>query len=147
MIYKIKDYTYWNKLKKPQECESVAQSNDIVCVIEDVVFLCQRKKKCNNIICFNLTERESINHIKSMFKFALILKERYNIEYIRVEGNTKRYRFLEKIFEKNEVIKDITISDRNVYYCRLKQSTIDKLNILIGDSNDKIKEKIKTNRK
>lgn len=141
MIYKIKDYTYWNNLKKPHECECIAQQNDIVCLIEDVVFLCQRKKKCNNIICFNLTDKKSINHIKSMFKFALILKEQYNIEYIRVEGNLRRYRFLEKIFDKNEVIKDVTISHRNVYYCRLKQSSIDKLNNLIGDSNEKFKKR------
>lgn len=131
MIYKTKDYTYWNNLKKPHECECVAQANDIVCVIEDVVFLCQRKKKCNNIICFSLTEQKSINHIKAMFKFVLILREQYDVEYIRVEGNAKRYRFLEKIFEKSEVMKDVTVIHRNVYYCILKQSTINKLNNLI----------------
>ena len=99
----------WNNLDKPDECNEIAQQNDIVEYIDGVYFLCQRANNFNNIICLSSSSSQysSINHILAMFKFCV---------------NTKRYRFLEKIFPKDIVIKDESITDRNVYYCNIEKA-------------------------
>lgn len=114
----------WNNLDKPDECNEIAQQNDIVEYIDGVYFLCQRANNFNNIICLSPSSQSSssINHILAMFKFCVRLYKYYNIIYIRIEGNTKRYRFLEKIFPKDMVIKDESITDRNVYYCNIEKA-------------------------
>lgn len=121
----------WNNVSKDNESDDIAVDNDIIVEIDDVLFLCQRTNNYNNIICIALNEDRTIKHIRAMFKFIIMLKSFYNIEFIRIEGNQKRYKFLEKIFEKTEVIRDTTILDRNVYYCRLTEKAINILQSLI----------------
>lgn len=110
----------WNSLEKPDECDEVAESGDIVTEIDDVMFLCQRRENCNNIICFKRTEGSSLKSIRAMFKFIAYLYDN-GIRYVRIEGSSNRYKFLEKMFSKEQVCRDVSISDRNVYYCNLEK--------------------------
>lgn len=123
----------WNELDKPVECEEYAEEGDIIEIINNVIFLCQRTNNCNNIICFLQDPTDcNITHIKDMFRFCIILWEKYGIEYVRVEGNSRRYKFLEKIFPPEIVIRDPNILDRNVYYCNINKAN-KKLKELVND--------------
>lgn len=110
----------WNSLEKPEECNAIAEDGDIVTEIDDVMFLCQRRNGFNNIICFKRSEGSSISSIRAMFKFIAYLYDK-GVRYVRIEGATKRYKFLEKMFTKEQVCKDIGVPNRNVYYCNLEK--------------------------
>lgn len=111
----------WNELQKPSEIDIEAIDGDIIEVIDNTIFLCQRKNNYNNICCLSLS-KPSTSTVRAMFKFCIVLYENYGVEFVRVEGNLKRYRFLERLFSQEEVIKDLTIQSRNVYYCNIKKA-------------------------
>lgn len=118
----------WNALEKDEETDVVARENDIVEYIDGVYFLCERTRCYNNVVCIS-TEEPSLKHIRAMFKFCIHLYEKYGIVYIRIEGSRDRYNFLLNTFSIREVVPDINIRDRNVFYCNLELA-IEKLHKL-----------------
>lgn len=112
----------WNREVRPKECEGMAEEGDIVEYIDGVLFLCQRKNDYNNIVAFSKEKELTLKHIRAMFGFCVILYEKYGIQFVRVEGNNKRYRFLERMFPREVVVKDEEITDRNVYYINLSKA-------------------------
>ena len=113
----------WNEIQKPSEIDVEAVDGDITEVIDNIIFLCQRTNNYNNICCLSLSNSPNCSGaVRAMFKFCIVLYEKYGVEFVRVEGNLKRYRFLEQLFSREEVIKDLTVQNRNVYYCNIKKA-------------------------
>lgn len=124
-------YTFWNKLELDNETTAIALPGDIVEVIDGVAFLCQRTNNCNNIVAKCLDNTCSIKHIRAMFKFCIKLWEDYDIEYVRIEGTKKRYKFIEHMFSNDVVRRDGSITERNVYFCNIRRAS-SKLKQLIN---------------
>ena len=122
----MKDYKYWNKIKnKPAECDCEASPEDIVYYDGGILYLVQKKNDSNNVVCFRLkncktTVKQSFYHFR---RFCV----NHHIQYIRVEGNQRRYFFL-KMFEKGlkgqgySVVQDLKAREekkRNIFYIKL----------------------------
>lgn len=121
----MKDYYYWNKLEKPSECDTEAIPDDLVYYDGGIIYLVQTKSGINNVICFRrkktkTTIKQSFYHFR---RFCIY----HNIQYIRVEGNRKRYFFL-KMFEKGLAPQGYNVRkaedesyqrQRNVFYIKL----------------------------
>lgn len=109
-------YSAWNvTVPEHEELYGEAAEEDYVLHIDGFFFLIQRKNECNNILCFRYSKEGTF--LKAITQLVEWCKE-HSIQYIRVEGNTKRYFFLAKT-GLGEVIKDADIKDRNVFYCKL----------------------------
>lgn len=116
----MEDIEYWNEYIKPsKEVEVEAKAGDLVVEIGGILYLLQRENDCNNVICFR-TRKSSMSTLKSFLLFREFLLEN-KIQYIRVEGNTRRYKFLSKVdvCDTYNVIQDKSISERNVFYIKL----------------------------
>lgn len=116
-----RDINYWNNIPKPNDDVDVtAEEGDIVVEIGGLLFLVQTRNNCNNIVCFRVQE-SNISALKTLFLFREYLLENTLIRYIRVEGNTNRYKFLEKLkpCEDYRAIQDKKTIDKNVFYIRL----------------------------
>lgn len=110
---------YWNSLSKPEEVDVTAEEGDLVVEIGGIVYLLQTQNGFNNVVCFRL-KKSNMTALRSFIEYRkwLVLK---GIEYIRVEGNTKRYNFLSKLKPDTgySVIQDKEINDRNIFYIKL----------------------------
>lgn len=113
------DIEYWNSISKPKEADVVAERNDLVVEIGGILYLLQRNNGFNNVVCFRLKDSK-MTTLQSFIEYRkwLICK---GVEYIRVEGNKKRYWFLTR---QNpgvgyNVIRDTEECGRNVFYIKL----------------------------
>ena len=129
---KIFDYHVWNRLVSldDEELQVRAVRGDDVFSSNGFLFLIQRTNSWNNIICFKLSQCSPINEfrkckgqtfMKAVIECYLFLKIN-GIKYFRVEGNTKRYFFLQKFGKKTRLfnlVKDGHIKERNVFYGKI----------------------------
>ena len=129
---KIFDYHVWNRLVPldDEELQVRAVRGDDVFSSNGFLFLIQRKNDWNNIICFKLSQCSPINEfrkckgqtfMKAVIECYLFLKIN-GIKYFRVEGNTRRYFFLQKFGKKTRLfnlVKDGHIKERNVFYGKI----------------------------
>lgn len=129
---KIFDYHIWNRLVPldDEELQVRAVRGDDVFSSNGFLFLIQRTNSWNNIICFKLSQCSPINEfrkckgqtfMKAVIECYLFLKIN-GIKYFRVEGNTKRYFFLQKFGKKTRLfnlVKDGHIKERNVFYGKI----------------------------
>lgn len=114
------DIEYWNSLVKPtKEVDVTAVEGDLVIEIGGIVYLLQRKNDINNVVCFRHKETK-MSTLESFFAYRKWLVSKC-IQYIRVEGNIRRYKFLSKLNPCSEydVIQDTDEKDRNVFYLKL----------------------------
>lgn len=112
---------YWNSLKKPENVSVVAEEGDIVEVVNGVAFLLQTISGYNNIVAYRV-EKSDKHIVWTLLEFCKILYSKYHIEYVRVEGDKGKYKFLERLFTRKAVVKDKDIKERGVYYCNLKEA-------------------------
>lgn len=122
------NYQDWNKIEKPEECNCQAVEGDVTNYIDGLYCLCQRKEDCNNIAVFSKDDSD-VRHIKAMFKFIIELYDK-GIRYIRVEGSKDRYKIMKKLFGNNMLLQ-VTPTLRDVYWCKLDDNVIDKMELLI----------------
>lgn len=128
---KVFNYHVWNRLvPNDEELQVRAVRGDNVFASNGFLFLIQRTNDYNNIICFKLSKCSPVNNFRECkgqtFMKAIVdcyLFFRLNgIRYFRVEGNTKRYFFLEKFGKKTRLfnlVKDGSIMERNVFYGKI----------------------------
>jgi hypothetical protein len=110
----------WNDLKKPDNIDVMAEEGDIVEEIDGIMFLLQTRNGFNNVVAFRI--KKSDKHIIwSLYSYCILLYDKYGIEYIRVEGDKGKYDFLKRFFSRKKIVKDKDISERDVYYCNLKE--------------------------
>lgn len=129
---KIFDYHVWNRLVPldDEELQVRAVRGDDVFSSNGFLFLIQRTNDWNNINCFKLSQCSPINEfreckgqtfMKAVIECYLFLKMN-GIKYFRVEGNTRRYFFLQKFGKKTRLfnlVKDGHITERNVFYGKI----------------------------
>ena len=129
---KIFDYHIWNRLVPldDEELQVRAVRGDDVFSSNGFLFLIQRTNDWNNINCFKLSQCSPINEfreckgqtfMKAVIECYLFLKMN-GIKYFRVEGNTRRYFFLQKFGKKTRLfnlVKDGHIKERNVFYGKI----------------------------
>ena len=129
---KIFNYHVWNRLVPldNEELQVRAVRGDDVFSSNGFLFLIQRKNDWNNINCFKLSQCSPINEfrkckgqtfMKAVIECYLFLKMN-GIKYFRVEGNTRRYFFLQKFGKKTRLfnlIKDGSSTERNVFYGKI----------------------------
>ena len=113
-----------------EELQVRAVRGDDVFSSNGFLFLIQRTNDWNNIICFKLSQCSPINEfrkckgqtfMKAVIECYLFLKMN-GIKYFRVEGNTRRYFFLQKFGKKTRLfnlVKDGHIKERNVFYGKI----------------------------
>ena len=113
-----------------EELQVRAVRGDDVFSSNGFLFLIQRTNGWNNINCFKLSQCSPINEfreckgqtfMKAVIECYLFLKMN-GIEYFRVEGNTRRYFFLQKFGKKTRLfnlVKDGHITERNVFYGKI----------------------------
>ena len=115
------NYETWNLTIKNWETEVKAEKDDIVINIGGVLFLVQRKHNYNNVVCFRVKET-NVSIQKAFIQFGYYIMNK-GVQYIRVEGNTKRYFFLSKLnvyFPKGfNCIRVDENENRNVFYIKL----------------------------
>lgn len=109
---------YWNNLKKPDNVNVKAVKGDIVEKIDGVLFLLQTTIDYNNVVAYRVEPSDRFI-IWTFYKYCILLHDKYHIDYIRVEGDINKYKFLEKLGKKI-TRKDNTVKTRDVYYCNLK---------------------------
>ena len=112
---------YWNSLGKPENVSVAAEEGDIVEIVNGVAFLLQTTGEYNNIVAYRV-EKNDKSIVWTLLEFCKILYSKYHIEYVRVEGDKGKYRFLERLFTKKAVVKDNSVKDRDVYYCNLNEA-------------------------
>lgn len=113
------DIEYWNSLPKPKEADVVAERDDLVVEIGGILYLLQINHGFNNVVCFRL-KKSKMTTLQSFLEYRKWLISK-GVEYIRVEGNKKRYWFLAR---QNpgvgyNVVQDIKECERNVFYIKL----------------------------
>lgn len=107
----------WNNYPKPSnEVDVKAEPEDYITEIGGILYLLQRTNQCNNVVCFRIRESD-MTVLESFLEFRQHLMG-LGIQYIRVEGNTRRYRFLAKL-GLCSVLQDTDIKNRNVFYIKL----------------------------
>lgn len=127
----IFNYHVWNRLVPvDEELQVRAVRGDNVFASNGFLFLIQRTNDFNNIICFSLSKCSPVNNfrkckgqtfMKAVIECYLFFKMN-GIRYFRVEGNTKRYFFLQKFGKKTRLfnlVKDGNITERNVFYGKI----------------------------
>lgn len=112
---------YWNSLEKPENVSVEAVEGDIVEIVNGVAFLLQTTDEYNNIVAYRI-EKNNKSIVWTLLEFCKILYSKYHIEYVRVEGDKGKYRFLERLFTKKIVVKDDSVKNRDVYYCNLNEA-------------------------
>ena len=115
-------YNYWNNIQKLNEETTVeAFPEDYVFQFDGVVFLLQRKGDCNNVVCQRV-EQSKQSLLTAILRLRLALID-CGVQFIRVEGNLKRYKFLKvvskRIGDGCNVIQDTKRTDRNIFYIKL----------------------------
>lgn len=109
---------YWNALERPDECKVSAEEDDYLCAIDGYLFLLQRTNEGNNVVMFKKGYAKEL--IVEVLKAYIKYLKFKGIQYIRVEGNTKRYNFLYRYTDCYDgIVKADDIKDRNVFYIKL----------------------------
>ena len=118
-FYYMADIEYWNSLSKPKEADVVAERDDLVVEIGGILYLLQINHGFNNVVCFRVKESK-MTTLQSFLEYRKWLISK-GVEYIRVEGNKKRYRFLARLNPGvgYNVVQDIKECERNVFYIKL----------------------------
>ena len=113
------DIEYWNSLSKPKEADVVAEKDDLTVEIGGILYLLQINNGFNNVVCFRL-KKSKMTTLQSFLEYRKWLISK-GIEYIRVEGNKKRYWFLARLNPGAgyNVVQDKRERERNVFYIRL----------------------------
>ena len=113
------DIEYWNSLSKPKEADVVAERDDLVVEIGGILYLLQINQGFNNVVCFRL-KKSKMTTLQSFLEYRKWLISK-GVEYIRVEGNKKRYWFLARLNPGvgYNVVQDIKECERNVFYIKL----------------------------
>lgn len=110
----------WNNTPKTDEIDTIAVQGDIVELVDGILFLLQTTNNYNNVVCKRIAPNAS-NLIHSFYRYCLILNDIHQIEYIRVEGRKGRYSFLEKVFTREEVIREKD-PHRDIFYANLSKA-------------------------
>ena len=118
-FYYMTDIEYWNSLSKPKEADVVAEINDLVVEIGGILYLLQINQGFNNVVCFRV-KKSKMTTLQSFLEYRKWLISN-GVEYIRVEGNKKRYWFLARLNPGvgYNVVQDIKERERNVFYIKL----------------------------
>lgn len=111
----------WNRLEKPDNINIEAEDGDIVEKVNGVLYLLQTRNSYNNIVAYRVEESDKFI-VWTLYEYCILLQDKYHIDYVRVEGDKGKYRFLEKAFSRKEVRKDKQEKVRDVYYCNLKEA-------------------------
>lgn len=111
----------WNKIKKPSNVDVKAEDGDIVEKVNGVLYLLQTNNGYNNIIAYRVEPSDKFI-VWTLLEYCILIYEKYNIKYVRVEGDKGKYRFLERNFSRNIVRKDKNEKERDVYYCNLEKA-------------------------
>lgn len=111
----------WNTLEKPDNIDVVAEKGDIVEKVNGVLYLLQTRNGYNNIIAYRVEESDKFI-VWTLYEYCILIHDKYGIDYVRVEGDKGKYKFLEKAFNRNIVRKDRQEKERDVYYCNLKEA-------------------------
>lgn len=111
----------WNlQLDDNTETNIIAEEDDLIFEIGGIFFLVQRKNKYNNIVCKRICSSKMT--FKEVIKDFKKVMEDNGLQYIRVEGSTKRYKFLFKmlpeLFDDVNILQDKDITERNVFYIK-----------------------------
>lgn len=110
---------YWNNYPKPTtEVDVNAVDGDLVTEIGGILYLLQRGGDRNNVVCFRTSDTK-VTTLQSFLMYRQYLIEK-NIQYIRVEGNTRRYKFLAnlELGEGYSVLQE-DVKNRNIFYIKL----------------------------
>lgn len=113
-ISKDRFVNIWENLETDSEtCGYVPDENDLFFIIGDYIFAVETKNGINNIIMKKVFSNcnMSLREVIYAFKDAL---QNEDVQFVRIEGNTRRYMFLTKMFDT--LYKDPEITDRNVFY-------------------------------
>lgn len=106
----------WDSLDKDSETETyVSNDNDLFFIIDGYIVILQTENDFNNVIIKKF--KESSMPIPEVFKAIRDAFQELDIQYVRVEGNTKRYKSLKKLFRN--VVQDESIVNRNVFYIKV----------------------------
>ncbi len=113
------DIEYWNSLPKPKEADVIAEKNDLVVEIGGILYLLQINHGFNNVVCFRVKESK-MTTLQSFLEYRKWLISK-GVEYIRVEGNKRRYWFLARLNPGigYKVVQDKEERERNVFYIKL----------------------------
>lgn len=111
----------WNTLEKPDNINVVAEECDIVEKVNGVLYLLQTRNGYNNIVAYRVEESDKFI-VWTLYEYCILIHDKYGIDYVRVEGDKGKYKFLEKAFNRNIVRKDKQEKVRDVYYCNLKEA-------------------------
>ena len=113
------DIEYWNSLPKPKEADVIAEKNDLVVEIGGILYLLQINHGFNNVVCFRVNESK-MTTLQSFLEYRKWLISN-GVEYIRVEGNKRRYWFLARLNPciGYKVVQDKEERERNVFYIKL----------------------------
>lgn len=111
----------WNTLEKPDNINVIAEEGDIVEKVNGVLYLLQTRNGYNNIVAYRVEESDKFI-VWTLYEYCILIHDKYGIDYVRVEGDKGKYKFLEKAFNRNIVRKDKQEKERDVYYCNLKEA-------------------------
>lgn len=116
---------YWNSLEKPENVSIVAEEGDIVEVVNGVACLLRTTGGYNNIIVYRV-EKSDKSIIWTLLEICKILHSKHHVEYVRLESDKDKYKFLYKylkrLFTRKIFVKDRSVKDRDVYYCNLNEA-------------------------
>lgn len=111
--------TWNNYYSNSPEIQVKAVPGDIVINIGGILYLVQTTNDYNNVVAVR-THQSKLTTLQSflMLREYLIGK---GIQFIRVEGNKKRYFFLTKLkgLQGYNCIQDCSCKERNVFYIKL----------------------------
>ena len=108
----------WNNITKPANVSAAAEEGDIVEKVNGVLYLLQTRGGYNNVVAYRVEPNDKFI-IWTLFEYCMLLHDKYDINFIRVEGDKGKYKFLERFFTRKVVRKDRTEKERDVYYCNL----------------------------
>ena len=109
----------WNNIEKPDKVNVVAEPGDIVEEVNGVIFLTQTRNGYNNIVAYRIKPDDHFI-VWTLYEYCILLHDKYGIDFVRVEGDKGKYKFLERAFTTKEVRKDQQEKERDVYYVSLK---------------------------
>lgn len=111
-LYKWNDNLY---IQNNEEVNVEAVEGDIVEEVGGYVVLIQRQNDFNNIVFAAVAPEWPLCRVFQKIKEICIDN---NIQFVRVEGNLHRYKYLGKMVGL-EQLQDRTITSRNVYYLKV----------------------------
>lgn len=105
----------WDLLPEDEETKNYSPSDsDKFVQISGYLFAVQES---GNVIMKKW--RQSAYTLQEVFRAFRIWVKTKGIQYIRVEGNERRYNFLKKMFPHDSILQDCEVKDRNVFYVKM----------------------------